>query len=609
MIQPMNKYAFLVFHKDYEAFLEKLRTLGVLHVKEQKNAREVDALRAILSERAHITETLRSLRPYTTEERASSPNLPQNEEAGRTLIAEIEGELHRLASLNETLTSLRAEADDVRPWGAFDVSALTRLEGAGYALSFFTIPLARFTEAFQSAHDVLPIAEQAGKQYFVLLHHSADAPSLPDAEQVARPSRSVAELETLLESTEEERDHLIQSLTERTQHWLPELEAYDTFLENRFTFGSAQLQADRLMDERLLVLEGFVPASEAEQFEQALEQAGYCYRQVEFDPEKERVPIQLKNNSFTKSFEFVTGLFSLPNYQEIDQTYLIAPFFMLFFGMCFGDAGYGLILFSVSTYFRLKSKDADTSLLALGQWLGGGAFVVGLLMGGIFGISLPWASDKDYIFSQDNLMMVSILIGIIQVLLGKTIGAYKKGRQLGWKHSLAGYAWVLLLIALGLIYGLPKAEIVLPSAVNYVLYGVAGLAVLVAFFYNSPGKNPFVNLGSGLWTTYETASGLLGDSLSYIRLFAIGLTGGILGSVFNQLALSCVPASGSGASVVSYVVGWLAALLILLFGHGINFGIAMIGAFVHPLRLTFVEYYKNSEFEGGGKPYTPFKKK
>ena len=609
MIQPMNKYAFLVFHKDYEAFLEKLRTLGVLHVKEQKNAREVDALRAILSERAHITETLRSLRPYTTEERASSPNLPQNEEAGRTLIAEIEGELHRLASLNETLTSLRAEADDVRPWGAFDVSALTRLEGAGYALSFFTIPLARFTEAFQSAHDVLPISEQSGKQYFVLLHHSADAPSLPDAEQVARPSRSVAELEALLETTEDERDLLIQSLTERTQHWLPELEAYDTFLENRFTFGSAQLQADRLMDERLLVLEGFVPASEAEQFEQALEQAGYCYRQVEFDPEKERVPIQLKNNSFTKSFEFVTGLFSLPNYQEIDQTYLIAPFFMLFFGMCFGDAGYGLILFSVSTYFRLKSKDADTSLLALGQWLGGGAFVVGLLMGGIFGISLPWASDKDYIFSQDNLMMVSILIGIIQVLLGKTIGAYKKGRQLGWKHSLAGYAWVLLLIALGLIYGLPRAEIVLPSAVNYVLYGVAGLAVLVAFFYNSPGKNPFVNLGSGLWTTYETASGLLGDSLSYIRLFAIGLTGGILGSVFNQLALSCVPASGSGASVVSYVVGWIAALLILLFGHGINFGIAMIGAFVHPLRLTFVEYYKNSEFEGGGKPYTPFKKK
>ena len=112
-----------------------------------------------------------------------------------------------------------------------------------------------------------------------------------------------------------------------------------------------------------------------------------------------------------------------------------------------------------------------------------------------------------------------------------------------------------------------------------------------------------------MWNTYETASGLLGDSLSYIRLFAIGLTGGILGGVFNQLAMSCVPAAGSGASVVSHVLGWLVALLILLFGHGVNFGIAMIGAFVHPLRLTFVEYYKNSEFEGGGKAYTPFRQK
>ena len=87
------------------------------------------------------------------------------------------------------------------------------------------------------------------------------------------------------------------------------------------------------------------------------------------------------------------------------------------------------------------------------------------------------------------------------------------------------------------------------------------------------------------------------------------MTGGILGSVFNQLAMSCLPASGSGSSIFSYIIGWVLALIVLLFGHGINFGIAMIGAFVHPLRLTFVEYYKNSEFEGGGKPYTPFTRK
>ena len=230
-------------------------------------------------------------------------------------------------------------------------------------------------------------------------------------------------------------------------------------------------------------------------------------------------------------------------------------------------------------------------------------------MGGIFGIELPWAHNKAYLFNQDNMMMISVIIGIIQVLLGKSVGAYKKGRQLGWKHSLSGYAWVLLLAGLGLLYALPMGGIVLPEIVKYIIYGIVGISVLVAFLYNKPGKNPFVNLGSGIWTTYETASGLLGDSLSYIRLFAIGLTGGILGSVFNQLAMSCVPEAGSDASIVSHIIGWLMALIVLIFGHGINFGIAMIGAFVHPLRLTFVEYYKNSEFEGGGKPYTPFARK
>ena len=559
MIRSMNKYAFLVFHSDYEGFLHKLRSLGVLHVNEQKDSREVEELRGILSERTHIKDTLRALRPYITDGAAELSQPIPNEAEGEALLSEIEGELKRLSVQDEELAALRLEATEVRPWGAFDAAAISQLSNAGYALSFFTIPQARFTEAFQAEYDVVPVATLSGRVYFVHLHAAGASQTLPEAEHVATPKRSIAELEGLVAEAEAARAQQLEKLTQQTKLWQDQLASYDLLLE--------------------------------------------------FDPETERVPIQLKNNAFARCFEFITGLFSLPNYQEIDQTYLIAPFFMLFFGMCFGDAGYGLLLFAVCTYFRLRSKGGDTSLLGLGQWLGGGAFVVGMLMGGIFGIELPWAHNKAYIFNQDNMMMISVIIGLVQILLGKAIGAYKKGLQKGWRHSLAGYAWVLLLVAVGLIYALPKASITLPQPVTYILYGIAGLSVLVAFFYNSPGKNPFINFGSGLWSTYETASGLLGDSLSYIRLFAIGLTGGILGSVFNQLAMSCVPEAGSGASVFSYIIGWVMALLVLLFGHGINFGIAMIGAFVHPLRLTFVEYYKNSEFEGGGKPYTPFTRK
>ncbi|MDE7357522.1 MAG: ATPase, partial [Bacteroidales bacterium] len=109
--------------------------------------------------------------------------------------------------------------------------------------------------------------------------------------------------------------------------------------------------------------------------------------------------------------------------------------------------------------------------------------------------------------------------------------------------------------------------------------------------------------GSGLWATYNTATGLVGDLLSYIRLFALGLTGGILGSVFNTLALDA--AAGVGVPVVSQLV----MLAILLFGHSLNLALCVLGALVHPIRLTFVEFYKNAGFAGGGKAYKPFMKK
>ena len=140
-----------------------------------------------------------------------------------------------------------------------------------------------------------------------------------------------------------------------------------------------------------------------------------------------------------------------------------------------------------------------------------------------------------------------------------------------------------------------------PEVVINVMFGIAVVGGLVAFFYNSPGKNPFINFGSGLWTAYNTASGLLGDTLSYIRLFAIGLTGSILGGVFNTLATDMT----ASMSIVPRII---VMLIILLIGHGLNFGLTMISSLVHPIRLTFVEFYKNSEFEGGGNQYTPFKR-
>ena len=187
-------------------------------------------------------------------------------------------------------------------------------------------------------------------------------------------------------------------------------------------------------------------------------------------------------------------------------------------------------------------------------------------------------------------MTFSIVIGLAQIIFGKTVAAFKMKAQKGVKYSIAPFAWVFVITALALAFGLPMLNLQLPETVKTVFIGIAVIGLVVAYLYNSPGKNIFLNFGTGLWNTYNMASGLLGDTLSYIRLFAIGLTGAILGGVFNQLAVDMT----EGMNIVLRAV---CMLLILLVGHAINIGLCTISSLVHPLRLIFVEYYKNAVFE------------
>lgn len=121
----------------------------------------------------------------------------------------------------------------------------------------------------------------------------------------------------------------------------------------------------------------------------------------------------------------------------------------------------------------------------------------------------------------------------------------------------------------------------------------------MVFVLNNLKRNPFINIGAGLWDAYNMATGILGDLLSYIRLFALGISSSVMGFVFNDLAINM---SGD-IPVLSTII----MLIIMIFGHGINIFMGGLGAFVHPMRLTFVEFYKNAGFEGGGKKYKPFK--
>jgi V/A-type H+-transporting ATPase subunit I len=225
--------------------------------------------------------------------------------------------------------------------------------------------------------------------------------------------------------------------------------------------------------------------------------------------------------------------------------------------------------------------------------------------GTLFGIPLidmEWAwltSLKTIMLNSEQLFYLALILGGVQILFGMIIKAVGQVIRYGWAYSLETWGWIILIVGVVSWYFATDSAMFSPDVARYFLYAVLGISGLFILILNTPGRNPLINFGAGLYNSYNMATGLLGDVLSYIRLFALGLCGGVMGFVFNDLAIQ---ASGD-IPVVSHIF----MVAIMLIGHTINLFMSSIGAFVHPLRLTFVEFYKNAGYEGGGKKYNPLK--
>ncbi|MCE1156742.1 MAG: ATPase, partial [Bacteroidales bacterium] len=206
---------------------------------------------------------------------------------------------------------------------------------------------------------------------------------------------------------------------------------------------------------------------------------------------------------------------------------------------------------------------------------------------------------KVIMLNSDQLFNVALVLGAVQIIFGMLIRTAGSIRRFGFAASLSLLGWLLIILGGG---GTTLAGMITeldPEVKKYLYYGFFGTGGLLVFVLNNIKRNPLINIGAGVWDAYNMATGILGDLLSYIRLFALGISSSVMGFVFNDLAINM---SGDIP-----VLSTLIMLLIMVFGHGINIFMGGLGAFVHPMRLTFVEFYKNAGFEGGGKKYKPFK--
>ena len=605
MIVKMSKYAFMVYHREYDAFLTTLRELGVVHVKETNSVLDNAELQALLAERKQVSTAIRYCKNLNsqTKEVTVAPARGLTKAEGLKLVGKLEEMQEKQAQLQAAKVSLEKDIAYMDIWGEFSYANIRRLKKAGFDVTFFSCPTSKYEPKWGEEYNAFLVNNFQSVTYFVTVTKTG-TPIDIDAERPKMPDRGLAKLHLAMEQLLDNIKVLNNQLKEYAAEQYNTLVELEKNIQNEFNLSNTLVQTDREAGDKLMLLEGFVPTEEAPAMEVALEKEGYYFQELDIQ-DGDRVPIKLKNNKFNRLYEPITKMFSLPNYTEFDPTPLFAPFFKLFFGLCFGDGGYGLLVLLACSFFKRKVNPDFKPYLTLFQYLGLAAIIVGTCTGSFFGIALadvPALSKvKDYFVSSDNLMTFSIVIGLVQIIFGKTVAAFKMKAQKGVKYSIAPFAWVFVITALALAFGLPMLNLQLPETVKTVFIGIAVIGLVVAYLYNSPGKNIFLNFGTGLWNTYNMASGLLGDTLSYIRLFTIGLTGAILGGVFNQLAVDMT----EGMNIVLRAV---CMLLILLVGHAINIGLCTISSLVHPLRLIFVEYYKNAEFEGGGKEYRPFKK-
>lgn len=601
MIAKMKKLTFLVFYKEYETFLSNVRDLGVVHiVTKSDGTAENSALQESLRLSARYAAAIKSLKSLNAQ-----PEAVQLQSAG-----EGEDALQKVEQLQQTLQQkqhlLQLTEKDIalmEPWGDFDPAKVERLEEAGFKMTFFVCSEKAFKEEWVEDYNATEINRLGSKLYFVTITPQDTDVEL-DVESAKLPAASLSDLHKGAELLTAEITALEEELKRLAAVAIPALQAKQAQIHADIEFSKVVLSADTVAGDKLMLLEGWIPETKADALVTFL--AGQeAYYEITNPTPEDNVPILFENNGFFRLFEPIMRLYMLPKYNELDLTPFFAPFFMLFFGLCLGDSGYGLFMVLAVTLYRLLSKNIGDSMkpvLTLVQLLGASTVVCGLLTGTCFGfnlynINIPFFQSLKEAISLDNQQMfnLSLILGGVQIIFGMILKAVNQYIQLGIKYAIATIGWILVLLSSAIAFAAPA---VMPmGGTVHMAFVIIGL--LMAYLYNSPGKNLFVNIGLGLWDSYNMATGLLGDILSYVRLFALGLSGGILASVFNSLAV--------GMSPDNAIAGPIVMVLIFVIGHAINIFMNVLGAMVHPMRLTFVEFFKNSGYEGGGKEYKPFK--
>ena len=492
-------------------------------------------------------------------------------------------------------TKLVHEVEVSRPWGDWGTKPIDQLKNLNIIPHFYVTSEKNYTakvEQLEQEYVIKIINRERDKVYFAVLEVPEQIYVFPLSE-ARLPMASVAELEKELDDIALQQQTIQRKLAKYALQ-RERLAVFRNELMEKLELYLAGQSVQSEVADSVSVLTAFVPEPQNAQVEEFLEQEQVlCLKTaatIEDNP-----PVKLKNNKFSRLFEPIGEMYMPPRYDELDVTAYFSPFYMLFFGFCLGDLGYGVTLVLLAAILKRKMPKMRP-ILNLVQFLGIGSIIMPLFSGAFFGMNLGELLDIKGVFLNDiQMFWLAIAFGGVQIIFAKIVHAVDSMLRRGWQHGLSHLGWALLLIGCALLVGLKELEMPIPE---WVIYAVLYLGLALILFFTNLSKNVFVRVGKGIASLYDV-TGLFGDLLSYIRLFGLSAAGGILGFVVNTVGMMMWN--------VSYI-GWLIGGLVFVLGHIAVLALGSLGAFVHPMRLTFVEFYKNVGFSGGGKPYKPLKK-
>lgn len=411
--------------------------------------------------------------------------------------------------------------------------------------------------------------------------------------------RCKKEIEVLSQNKEEIR----QKIVERAGY-LEDLQIYhDMLIVAR---DKSKIRSNLVNTEKVFEFDGYLPSVYVNTVKEILKNY-FCSYEFREPEEGDDVPVRLKNKSFFSPIEFVTSMYSLPSYREIDPTSIFSLFYILFFGIMFGDVGYGimLVLGSIIAIKKFKMNEGSAAkLMRVIFYSGISSIIWGIMFGSFFGDLIP-VVGKTFFDKTINIkplwldpakepmifLMFSCALGVVHLFVGMGIKAYQEIKD-GKFLDACNDVFIWYMIVLGLIMWIFGESLSTTAVTIGKWMAIAGFAlaiILPIFIAVGSGK------ALGIWNIYSGVTGNLSDILSYSRLLGLGLASTSIAGVFNFLA------SMGGKSVVGVIM----FILIFLVGHALNFAINALGAFVHSCRLQYVEFF-GKFYEGGGREFDPF---